>query len=629
MKCFEHEMDPDGINGGKYTLRTKSILKRIESERSRQGGRKKESKEKQKPPPLSKYRRKTANARERNRMREINDAFVTLQESLPDLPGTEAEKLTKITVLRLAVNYIKALAKVLDNDILGPPDIDEVKELWSHDNIHIAKSENCVRSVIKASKATPNLLKNSKAHITNKVNNRTSKPKTMSQIKTEVCTEKDKQQIIKPPKKKSKSSKTRGKVCRTASVATSNGAYITLKNVAMQTTRNPNAARVINNEPLMMSMTVKRPRLEPFNSSRASKIPKLEPFITNKSKLMSKFDHILPLVALAQPHLTVAPCGAKLTHVSSTIPGSNLREPLIGTTPTNSQPVCRNLPVTIQPEYQFHLSSQPVNSLTPINLQFTNYNPPFASPNNENNKNSQNQQINLIERQSPLNVNTVPQSTQYTTIQSNEKLNNSCLRTDTSPSYNFTQDIKPLYLNLPFTDASSQQNNHCIDKTSTISIPTEDRTSPVNLQPIERHTPSTEPYSVGLTFQDLDSPVIRNDVLLEFPHNERHLSTSSADSAFYSEGSDPGSPVSTTFTNTPPGEVSPCSSYSSFSAYSHNSECDNVLTASMELGNLLGCEPFEEEFDHLASTFVEGDDTLNILLDHASSNFICPDIVGC
>lgn len=38
---------------------------------------------KQRPPPLSKYRRKTANARERSRMKEINSAFETLRKAVP------------------------------------------------------------------------------------------------------------------------------------------------------------------------------------------------------------------------------------------------------------------------------------------------------------------------------------------------------------------------------------------------------------------------------------------------------------------------------------------------------------------------------------------------------------------
>ncbi|XP_022826876.1 neurogenic differentiation factor 2-like [Spodoptera litura] len=69
------------------------------------------------PQPLSKYRRKTANARERSRMREINRAFETLRRAVPAsaITGTPVpcEKLTKITTLRLAMRYISALSAVL------------------------------------------------------------------------------------------------------------------------------------------------------------------------------------------------------------------------------------------------------------------------------------------------------------------------------------------------------------------------------------------------------------------------------------------------------------------------------------------------------------------------------------
>ncbi|CAH2230111.1 helix-loop-helix protein delilah-like [Pararge aegeria] len=69
------------------------------------------------PQPLSKYRRKTANARERSRMGEINRAFETLRRAVPasEITGTPVpcEKLTKITTLRLAMRYITALSTAL------------------------------------------------------------------------------------------------------------------------------------------------------------------------------------------------------------------------------------------------------------------------------------------------------------------------------------------------------------------------------------------------------------------------------------------------------------------------------------------------------------------------------------
>lgn len=129
----------------KYSLRPRSLQVRLETELRRRGvqpptplvpcGRDSpvaaptrarrstanHDKPKHKPPPLSKYRRKTANARERSRMREINAAFETLRRAVPQLPTPNAavvasrgcEKLTKITTLRLAMNYIEALTQIL------------------------------------------------------------------------------------------------------------------------------------------------------------------------------------------------------------------------------------------------------------------------------------------------------------------------------------------------------------------------------------------------------------------------------------------------------------------------------------------------------------------------------------
>ncbi|KAL7630440.1 UNVERIFIED_CONTAM: hypothetical protein RMT77_019394 [Armadillidium vulgare] len=68
---------------------------------------------------LSKYRRRTANARERHRMKEINDAFSTLRGILPPLSNRRSSQvsMTKIRTLRLAASYIQALSDLLrDSD---------------------------------------------------------------------------------------------------------------------------------------------------------------------------------------------------------------------------------------------------------------------------------------------------------------------------------------------------------------------------------------------------------------------------------------------------------------------------------------------------------------------------------
>lgn len=104
--------------------------------RSTAAGKPAKEKPKTKAAPLSKYRRKTANARERTRMREINSAFENLRKCVPITMGLNNnspqaapiivqpqpqmasptnEKLTKITTLRLAMKYIKVLTEALDN----------------------------------------------------------------------------------------------------------------------------------------------------------------------------------------------------------------------------------------------------------------------------------------------------------------------------------------------------------------------------------------------------------------------------------------------------------------------------------------------------------------------------------
>lgn len=111
----------------KYSLRPRSVRRTTElSTPDTEMDRAKPNRShrsKQKPAPLSKYRRKTANARERNRMREINMAFEALRSVIPQMPAPETpaanEKLTKITTLRLAMKYIATLSAALS----GPDNI--------------------------------------------------------------------------------------------------------------------------------------------------------------------------------------------------------------------------------------------------------------------------------------------------------------------------------------------------------------------------------------------------------------------------------------------------------------------------------------------------------------------------
>lgn len=109
----ESEISPESLPDKCQSLRLRSIHKRIETEKNRHLPKQRKSRER--PAPLSKYRRKTANARERQRMQEVNNAFERLKESIPHhkLNAVEEKKDTKITTLRCAITYINSLSGLL------------------------------------------------------------------------------------------------------------------------------------------------------------------------------------------------------------------------------------------------------------------------------------------------------------------------------------------------------------------------------------------------------------------------------------------------------------------------------------------------------------------------------------
>ena len=107
VETLKSEYNPE------YNLRKKTIVNRIKTEKTKDLPKKK--KPKTKPAPLSKYRRRAANARERGRMEDINGAFEVLKSVLPNIEEG-GSKMTKITTLRLAMNYISALKNILGYD---------------------------------------------------------------------------------------------------------------------------------------------------------------------------------------------------------------------------------------------------------------------------------------------------------------------------------------------------------------------------------------------------------------------------------------------------------------------------------------------------------------------------------
>ncbi|KAG7161498.1 uncharacterized protein LOC121874984 [Homarus americanus] len=103
--------------GGKYLLRPRSVRSRrsCDSDWTIQDTRRQKSR----PAPLSKYRRKTANTRERFRMRQINTAFDKLRKMLPswERDRSSSSEMTKITTLKHACAYISSLQDVLNNTV--------------------------------------------------------------------------------------------------------------------------------------------------------------------------------------------------------------------------------------------------------------------------------------------------------------------------------------------------------------------------------------------------------------------------------------------------------------------------------------------------------------------------------
>ena len=98
------------------SLRSTSVKKRLETEVKRKMPKIKEKMVRKKR--LSKYRRKNANAKERERMKNVNQVFETLREILPKETSRrkeEEEKETKVTTMRGAITYINCLQQLLQD----------------------------------------------------------------------------------------------------------------------------------------------------------------------------------------------------------------------------------------------------------------------------------------------------------------------------------------------------------------------------------------------------------------------------------------------------------------------------------------------------------------------------------
>merc|ERR1711953_932971 len=112
MTVSEDQAETEIIPDKSRCLRQSSVAKRLETEKARRQPRVKERSRKKY---MSKYRRKTENAKERERMKKFNEAFENLRQKLPSkvLVDNTGEKDTKVSALRSAIHYIKSLQDLL------------------------------------------------------------------------------------------------------------------------------------------------------------------------------------------------------------------------------------------------------------------------------------------------------------------------------------------------------------------------------------------------------------------------------------------------------------------------------------------------------------------------------------
>jgi len=111
------------------SLRKTSVKKRLETEGKRKQPKSKDKRSKK--ARLSKYRRKSANAKERERMKKQNDVFEVLKGMVPcDKLGKtiDEDKETKVTTLRAAIVYINSLKSLLADCEAGRLDSEVLRD---------------------------------------------------------------------------------------------------------------------------------------------------------------------------------------------------------------------------------------------------------------------------------------------------------------------------------------------------------------------------------------------------------------------------------------------------------------------------------------------------------------------
>ena len=112
---MEEETVVERLPDKSRSLRRTSVKKRLQTEINKKKVKVKDNFPKKRK--LSKYRRKAANAKERERMKNMNDVFATLKSVVPDYNKDPPEegKETKVETLRSAISYINYLKQLIED----------------------------------------------------------------------------------------------------------------------------------------------------------------------------------------------------------------------------------------------------------------------------------------------------------------------------------------------------------------------------------------------------------------------------------------------------------------------------------------------------------------------------------
>ena len=147
----------DTLSDKSRSLRKSSVKKRFEAEIQKTSSKVKEKISKKRT--LSKYRRKQANAKERERMKKMNDVFETLKKVVPAESNMDKEedKETKVSTLRSAIAYINSLKQIIEECDAGLIDMTSFQNTVSNDR---ERKENAYKNKGKQTRKKDPSIKN-------------------------------------------------------------------------------------------------------------------------------------------------------------------------------------------------------------------------------------------------------------------------------------------------------------------------------------------------------------------------------------------------------------------------------------------------------------------------------------